>query len=128
MTRLAVVALLVGLLPGICLAQDRGVPNAGGADVSRAPSKFFYTVLADAGDEWLYRMPECGEIPASVRSGLTNCEPFNGKKHHQMCESSRFVESTNVLTRQKRKFMLIYHVFDKKTACVRDRKEALNGD
>ncbi len=61
-------------------------------------------------------------------AGPQYCEAFNGKKHHQMCESSRFVESTNALTRERKEFMLIYHVLDTKKACERDREETLQGD
>ena len=63
-----------------------------------------------------------------VMQGLKDCEAFNGRKHPQMCEFSAFVESTNALTKERQKFMLIYRVLDTKKACERDREEALKGD
>lgn len=128
MARITFAVLAGGLLSGSCLAQDRGASEAGGAQAARVPSKFFYTVLREGGDEWMYRIPKCGAISPSVMQGLKYCEAFNGKKHHQICESSEFVESTNALTRERQKFMLIYHVLDTKKACDRDREEALKGD
>lgn len=128
MARITFAVLVAGLLAGSCLAQDRGDSGAGGAQSTRVPGKFFYTVLREGGDEWMYRIPACSAISVSVMQGLKDCEAFNGRKHHQMCESSELVESTNALTRERKKFMLIYHVLDTKKACERDREEALKGD
>jgi hypothetical protein len=128
MTRLILAVLGATLLPGLCLAQGRGATDAGGAQPERVANKYFYTVLAEGGDEWAYRLPECDVVPATASLGLKNCVAFNGRRHHQMCESSKFVESTSVLTKESRKFMLVYHVFDTRKTCMRDRKEALNGD
>ena len=73
------------------------------------------------------RKTEAPPKPAALKP-RGSPEAFNGKKHHQICESSEFVESTNALTRERQKFMLIYHVLDTKKACDRDREEALKGD
>lgn len=128
MTRITFVLLMSALLPAVCLAQGRGAPDAGGeSQAARAAARFFYTVPAELGDEWEYAWPECSLLPAPASVGLKDCEAFEGNGNHQACSSSKYVELTNVLTKEKRKFMLIYHVFSTKKACVKDRKEGLTG-
>ena len=119
MTRLTFGVLIGCLLPALCPAQDHG-----GVQPVRVASKFFYTVPAGKQDEWAYSMPECRAIPSGTTLGLRDCIAFKG---HQMCESSKSVELTNILTNETRNFMLIYHVFGARRACVQSRRETLKG-
>ena len=117
--------VLIGcLLPALCPAQDRSTANAAGGSQPRAASKFFYTVPAGKQDEWAYSIPECRAIPPGTILELHDCITFKG---HQMCESSKSVELTNIVTNETRNFMLIYHVFSARKACVESRRETLKG-
>lgn len=88
----------------------------------RPTEKFFYTVPEAMQDEWAYAMPACGTLTVSVTSDLRNCIAF---EEHRMCESSTSVELTNVLSHEKRRFMLLHHVFSTKQACERSRRRTL---
>jgi hypothetical protein len=125
MTRFTFAVLIGGLLPVLCLAESRSPPEAdGGTRPVHVAGKFFYTVPEAVQDEWAYAMPECSVISAPTRLGLQNCIAF---EKHQMCESSKSVELTNVLSNEKRKFMLLHHLFSTKKACVKSRQETLKG-
>lgn len=122
MTRFAFAVLIGSLVPVLCLAEG---PDAGsGTQPARVAGKFFYTVPEGAQDEWAYAMPECSAISAPARLGLRNCIAF---EEHRMCESSTSVELTNVLNNEKRKFMLLHHIFSTRKACVQSRQKTLKG-
>ena len=120
MKRSTYITLFCGLLLGVCAGSVFAVDGNGPKSVRAG--KFFYSVPEGVQDEWEYSMPECAPVPESNDFGIKDCGPF-GK--HQMCASSKSVELTNILTSQKRKFTLVYHLFDSKAACAKDRKEAL---
>lgn len=125
MMRIAFALLLGGLLPGVCFAQSPGTRDGGGGvHPARAASKFFYTVPEGIQDEWAYAMPECTAISSPADLDLRNCISF---EKHQMCESSKSVELTNVLNNEKREFMLLHHIFSTKKACSQSRQATIKG-
>jgi hypothetical protein len=117
--RIALAVLFAMLAPAPC-----GAEGGDGTGSVRSTAKYFYVVPEGVQDEWAYAKRECEVITPSLRRDLRNCIAF---ERHQMCESSKSVELSNVLTNERRSFMLLHHVFSTKSACAKSRDETLKG-
>lgn len=88
-------------------------------------TQYFYSLPEEASSEWAYQLPDCSILKSNSKDSLIRCSPIGD---HKMCATKEFVELTNSLTKEKKKFPLVYHVFKSKDKCKTDRDSELEGD
>lgn len=84
--------------------------------------EYYYSMPSEATLEWAYRIPDCSPVSSSKSDILKKCSKFEG---HLMCDTNQTVELSNTLTKEKKKFSLVYHVFKSKSQCDKDKNSAL---
>jgi hypothetical protein len=87
--------------------------------------KFFYSFPEEAGNDWIYAVPECSQLTKELKNSFTKCETVS---NHEICITKSKIELTNISTNKKQKFRLRHLIFKSKKACTSDRESALSSE